>query len=129
MSRFGSTATFFADSGSGVFVQVLGLSQSAMPEYPFETTIITDKRNIRTLGGFEYTYKNYQKYMYKFKWNSLDETTTNIMRTMFMNYSRFNFKSNGTNFGTFIFAEDSFSDNEVAFERYDVSFSLIEEAP
>jgi len=123
MSRFGTTATFYwrrGDIFTGIFT--ITLSGGQMPQYPFIQTRITDEKQLRVLSGELYSYRNYQKYGFTFKWSNLDEGKRDEMANMADQLPIFSFNSGGNDFGTFQMKTKSFKDKETSFELYDISF-------
>lgn len=127
MSRFGNSADiFYQTNGSNWFAGTgITFDQSQMPQYPFEEYRVTDKQTYRNMNGDAYTYQNYNKAGYRFKWSYLDEAKANEIRLMIDSNPYIAFASDGTIWGTFIFAGDP-SITEVQFELYDIEFNLEE---
>jgi hypothetical protein len=129
MSRFGSTATFYYAPGdtfaSGTY---LYLNSQNMPNYPFETFEDTDKTMHRTKTGRKYIFQNYSKQGYVFNFSNLSEASRGSLRMMYDALPIFTFNTNNTTWGTFRFSEESWQDEEVAFELYDLSFSIVGDA-
>jgi hypothetical protein len=127
MSRFGDTGTFtYAPGDSFSSATTLVLQANQMPQYPFEGAALTDRVTYRSKSGKAWSYQNYNLNKYTFNWALLDETCRNSLKAMWDAQPIINFKSNGTDFGTFRFAQDSWQDQEVINEFYDVNFSLEE---
>jgi hypothetical protein len=127
MSRFGDSGTFtyaVGDSFSGGTTLVLSAEQ--MPQFPFETETISDRVTYRSKSGKAWSYQNYNLLKYTFNWALLDEACRNSLKRMFDAQPIINFNSGGTNFGTFRFAENSWSDQEVIAAYFDVNFALEE---
>ncbi len=126
MSRFGSTGEFFYEQqGNWLAGTTFYLDQGQMPEYPFEEYRVTDNTILRNLNGDAYTFQNYSKRGYKFKWTLLDENTTGSIRDMVDANPKIAFFSDPVWFGTFILAEKP-TFTEVQFELYDVELNLVE---
>lgn len=132
MSRFGSTAKFYwrrGDIYTGIFT--ITLSGGQMPQYPFTQNRITDEKQLRTLSGGLYSYRNYQKYGFIFKWSNIDESKRNEIANMADQMPIFSFYSgnypDGNDFGTFQMVSKSFKDKETSFELYDISFKAEED--
>jgi len=123
MSRFGTTAKFYWIRGD-LFdgVHTLTLSGGQMPQYPFVQNRITDEKQLRSLSGELYSYRNYQKYGFIFKWSNIDESKRNEIANMADKLPIFSFNSGGNDFGTFQMVSKSFKDKETSFELYDISF-------
>jgi hypothetical protein len=129
MSRFGSTATFYYSSGDVLTSPAtLYLSSQSMPNYPFETFEDSDRKIHRTLTGRKYVYQNYNLRGYTFNFSNLNELTAGSLKTMFDSRPIFSFNTNGTNWGTYRFDEDTWHDEEIAFELYDLSFRIVEDS-
>jgi hypothetical protein len=129
MSRFGSSATFYYASGDVMSSGTnLYLTADSMPNYPFEAYGDTDRQIHKTKTGRKYMYQNYNLQGYKFNFSNLKETTRGSLKTMFDARPIFTFNTNGSMWGTFRFAEDSWQDSESAFELYDINFSIEEDA-
>jgi hypothetical protein len=127
MSRFGATGTFiYAVGDSFSAATTLVLNESQMPQYPFEGESLSDRVTYRSKSGKAWSYQNYNLNVYTFNWSLLDETCRNSLKAMWDSHPIINFKSNGTNFGTFRFAEGSWKDSEVINEFFDVNFVLEE---
>jgi hypothetical protein len=128
MSRFGTDGTFYYDPagtlGTSGGTTVL-LSQSQMPQYPFEEFRISDKTSYRDLAGNLTSFNNYIKVGYVFRWSQLDEAMAGTLRRMFDANPAINFKSGGTNFGTF-FLKDFPTITESQFELYDIELEIEE---
>lgn len=99
-----------------------------MPQYPFETSVVNDRHSYRSKSGRKYTYQNYNVKAYTFTWTFLDETKRGQLKDMYDNAPLIAFYSNSTCFGTFRFSDDTWQDKETAFELYDLSFTIEEEA-
>jgi hypothetical protein len=129
MSRFGSTATFYYASGdvlsSGTY---LYLTPANMPNYPFESFEDSDRQIHKTKTGRKYIYQNYSLQGYKFNFSNLNELTRGSLKRMYDARPIFNFTTNGSTWGTFRFAEESWQDSESAFELYDLNFGIEEDA-
>jgi hypothetical protein len=102
------------------------LSAGQMPQYPFANTTISDKVSYRSKGGKLWQYQNYSLDSFTFRWTMLDEAKKNTLRFMYDCLPILSFKSNGTDFGTFRITGDSWEDEEVAHELYDLSFTVEE---
>lgn len=128
MSRFGSTATFYYSPGTTLTAGTyLYLGPQNMPNYPFQASEFTDRVTHTTKSGKTYSYSNYSNQMYTFNFSNLDETTRVLMKRMYDTKPIFTFNTNGLMWGTFKFSEDQWQDEEVAFELYDLSFSMVEQ--
>ena len=129
MSRFGSTATFYYTSGdvltSGTYVY---LSPDVMPNYPFETRANTDRAVHTTKTGRKYSYQNYNLQEYTVNFSNLKNATREALKTMWDARPIFTFTTNSYTWGTFRFGEDSWSDSEIAFDLFDVAFTMQEDA-
>lgn len=127
MSRFGTTGTFYYSSGdtlsSGTYIY---LNNGQMPQYPFETEYVTDRVTYRSKGGKSWMYQNYNLQGYTFKWSLLDETMKNSLKTMANSLPILAFSSNGTTWGTFRIADNSWKDQEAAYELFDVEMRIEE---
>lgn len=129
MSRFGSTATFYYAPGDSLTSgTTLVLSSDSMPSYPFETFTDSDRVTHRTKTGRKWIYENYNLSGYVFNFANLKESMRGSLRTMYNAKPLFTFNTNGSTWGTFRFGEDTWKDQEVAFELYDVSFRIEEAA-
>ncbi len=129
MSRFGSTATFHYQSGDSITAgTTMVLTADSMPNYPFEAYSDTDRTIHRTKTGRKWVYQNYNLQGYRFNFSNLKESVRGSLRTMWDARPLFAFYSNGVTWGTFRFAEDSWEDSEVAYELYDLSFAIEENA-
>lgn len=129
MSRFGSTATFYYAPGdtlsSGTY---LYLTSQDMPNYPFETLEDSDRVIHKTKTGRKYAYQNYNLRAYHFNFSNMRESTRGSIKTMYDSVPIFTFNTNGTTWGTYRFGEDTWHDEEIAFELYDLSFTIAEDA-
>lgn len=127
MSRFGNTGTFYYKTGDALTspATVL-LDPGQMPQYPFENTTVTDRITYRSKNGKSWMYENYNLDAFTFRWSLLDETKRNHLRTMYDAKPILSFISNGVTFGTFRIADASWRDEEVAFELFDITFTLEE---
>lgn len=126
MSRFGATGAFYYSAGTiGAGGTTITLTQSQMPQYPFSEYTITDKVDLRNMNGECYTYHNYTKTGYTFRWLMLDEPMTGSLRNMFTANPVLTFSSNGTLFGTF-FIKGQPSITETQFELYDIEMNVEE---
>lgn len=126
MSRFGATGTFYYSAGTiGAGGTTINLSQSQMPQYPFEEYRISDKVEYRSIGGDHFSYQNYNKAGYVFRWLMLDEAATGSLRNMCTANPLVTFSSNGTLFGTFALKDEP-TITETQFELYDVEINLEE---
>lgn len=108
-SRFGNSGFFLYEPagtvtvGNGTFVF---LDQSQMPQYPFEEYRISDVTSKRNLNGQLFTYRNYNKQGFVFRWDYLDDACAGELRNMFDANPTFVFSGDGvTYFGTFRLAE------------------------
>lgn len=132
MSRFGTTARFKYDPGDTYAggTSVI-LSEADMPQYPFDTVVISDSQEIRTKSGERYEYENWNKKQYTFSWVNLSESKRDELFDMVNSLPILTFRSpdtaSGTWTGTFRAPRTSWSDSETSFERYDVSFMIEEE--
>jgi hypothetical protein len=127
MSRFGNNGTFYFEPGD-VLTGGLGLTLNAgqMPQYPFENTTITDRVSYRSKGGRVWQYENYNLDSFTFRWVMLDEDKKEQLRFMYDCMPILAFTSNGQDFGTFRIVDSSWKDEEVAYELYDLSFTVEE---
>lgn len=129
MSRFGSTATFVYQSGDSITAgTTLVLMADSMPNYPFETFGDTDRVVHKTKTGRKYVYANYNLQGYRFNFSNLKESVRGSLKQMFDARPIFTFSTNGSTWGTFRFAEESWEDSEAAYELYDINFTIIEDA-
>ncbi len=127
MSRFGDTGTFtYAVGDSFTSATTLVLNANQMPQYPFEGEPLTDRVTYRSKSGKAWSYQNYNLNRYTFNWSLLDESCRNSLKSMWNAQPIISFNSNGTNFGTFRFADGGWSDSEVINEFFDVNFTLEE---
>lgn len=127
MSRFGNSGTFFHVPGDSLTgVSVLYLDAGQMPQYPFENKTITDRVTYRSKSGKSWMYENYNLDSYTFNWSLLDEPKKEALRLMYDEKGVLSFVSNGNTFGTFRIADDSWSDQEVAYGLFDLSFTVEE---
>jgi hypothetical protein len=128
MARFGNTGTFYYDpygtvgASGGTFVY---LTAGQMPQYPFSESMVTDKINVRNMGGQLWSYKNYSKATYSFRWTYLDESKVNELRTMFNANPAITWNTNNTLWGTFFVAEQP-TISEVQHELYDLEVTIEE---
>ena len=130
MSRFGASATFFYNTGDAldsVTATYVYMNAGQMPQYPFETSNITDRVSYRTKSGRKYSYENYNLRRYKMNWTMLDEGMRGSLKTMFDAKPILSFLSNGTSWGTYRMMDDSWQDSEVAFELYDLNIGIEED--
>lgn len=129
MSRFNGTGTFFyapaQDDFSGAFF-VLYLDASQMPQYPFENYTFTDRTTYRSKNGRSWSYENYNGDGFTFRWSMLDETCKGLLRTMYDSRPLVSFASGTNVFGTFRMVDNSWKDEEVAHEMYDLSLTFEE---
>lgn len=129
MSRFGSTATFYYAPGDTLTAGTyLYLGANSMPNYPFETFEDTDRKMHRTKTGRKYIFQNYNKQGYTFNFSNLSEAVRGSMKVMYDSLPIFTFNTNGVTWGTFRFDEGGWSDQEIAYELYDLSISIIEDS-
>lgn len=127
MSRFGTSLVFLYNSGDSLAGgTTLTLNESQMPQYPMETSSVSDRVTYRAKSGKAWSYQNYNLKAHTFNWSLLDETTRNSLKAMWDALPILTVTSNGTLFGTFRFAENSWSDQEVINEFFDVNFGLEE---
>jgi hypothetical protein len=127
MSRFGASGTFYYASGDTLTsLATIYLDAGQLPQYAFDNQTITDRVTYRSKSGKSWMYENYNLDAFTFKWSLLDESKRNSLRTMYDSKPILTFHSNGTCFGTFRFAEATWSDSEAAYELYDISFTLEE---
>ena len=128
MSRFGTTGTFFWDSGDTLYGTTgITLEVQDMFQFPFETSQISDSVSYRSKGGRRYEYKNWVKDVHTFNWTGLREGVRGSLYTMVTSLPILSFSSPPTAtglLGTFRVVPGSWSDSETSFERYDVSFSV-----
>jgi hypothetical protein len=87
--------------------------------------MVTDKVNVRNMGGQLWSYKNYSKAQYGFSWAYLDESKANELRVMFNANPAITWNTNGTNWGTFFLTEQP-TINEVQHELYDIQMTIEE---
>jgi hypothetical protein len=129
MSRFANSGTFryapAADSFSGALTTIT-LDAGQLPQYPFANQSITDRVTYRSKNGKSWMYENYNLDSFTFRWTLLDEPTKTSLRTMYDAKGLVNFCSGTNNFGTFRIANNTWKDEEVAFELYDLEFTLEE---
>lgn len=129
MSRFGSHATFFYQSGDVLSAGTyLYLTADSMPNYPFEASEDSDRVIHRAKTGRKYVYQNYNLQRYHFNFSNLKESTRGSLKTMFDSRPTFTFNTNGSMWGTFRFADNSWHDSESAYELYDLNFGIEEDA-
>lgn len=131
MSRFGTTGRFRWNTGDTYTgITSITMNESQMPQYPFETTKISDAVSYRAVNGARYEYQNWSLDSHTFNWVNLDEITRDKLYAMAHGLPILTFASPPTStvWGTFRMAPDSWSEAETSHERYDVSFS-IEELP
>lgn len=127
MSRFDSTMDiFYQTNGSnwGAATQI-NFDASQMPQYPFQEFRISDKVTLRNLNGDAWTFQNYNKAGYRFRWTYLDETKANQIRLMFDANPYIAVFSGTTFFGTCILRGDP-TITETQFELYDVEMEIQE---
>lgn len=128
MARFGNTGTFYYDpygtvgASGGTYVY---LTAGQMPQYPFSETMLTDSVRLRNMGGQLWTYRNYIKAQYGFRWTYLDEAKANELKNMFNASPALTWNTNGTNWGTFFLAEQP-TISEVQHELYDIEMTIEE---
>jgi hypothetical protein len=128
MSRFGNHGTFYYDPygtigpTGGTF---LYLNAGQMPQYPFVEQKITDKLTLRNLGGRAFSYKNYAKQRYTFRWTFLDESKANEFRNMFNAAPALSWNTGGAVWGTFFIEGDPVM-SEVQHELFDLEMTLEE---
>lgn len=126
MSRWGNTATFYYAAGdtlsSGTYIY---LDASQMPQYPVACSSVTDRTSYRSKGGTLWAYQNYNLKQYEFNWSLLDEGCVGSLQRMYDSNPILTFSSNGTVLGTFRI-EGDYQSEEVQYELYDVSFTLVE---
>lgn len=128
MSRFGSTLTFIYTplDGDGV-ATTLSLLPDQMPQYPFETTPLTDEVSYRAKNGKKYSFENYNLNVYSFSWNLVDIDTRNLLKQMYDANPLINLQTGGSNWGNFRRGESSWKDTESAFNLFDLGFTLEED--
>lgn len=97
-----------------------------MPQYPFENTTITDRVTYRSKSGKSWMYENYNLDSFTFRWSMLDQVAKTYLRLMYDSKAILTFNSNGNNFGTFRIADNTWKDEEVAFELFDLNFTVEE---
>jgi len=129
MSRFLNSGTFVyaaaADDFSGALTTIY-LDAGQMPQYPFETQTFTDRVTYRSKNGRSWMYENYNGEAYTFRWAMIDEPCRNSLKAMYDAKALVNFKSGTNSFGTFRISDNTWKDDEVSFELYDLSFTLEE---
>lgn len=128
MARFGNDGTFVYDPYGTVGASggtTIVLSAGQMPQYPFAEGRITDKISVRNMGGQLWTYKNFNKAWYGFRWTYLDESKANELKLMFDANPALTWRTNGTTWGTFVVQGDP-SISEIQHELYDIEM-VIEE--
>ena len=129
MSRFGSTATFaYTSSDTFSAATTFVLTADSMPNYPFETFSETDRAIHTAKTGRKWAYSNYNLQGYRFNFVNLKESLRGSLKAMFDAKPLFTFNTNGSLWGTFRFQEETWEDQETAFELYDVSFGMLEDA-
>lgn len=129
MSRFGTSLVFYYAPGDILTGgTTLTLNENQMPQYPFESSNVTDRVSYRAKSGRLWSYQNYNLKVYTFNWSLLDETSRNSLKRMFDASPLVAVSSNGASLGTFRFADSAWSDQEVLNEFYDVNFTLEESA-
>jgi len=127
MSRFGSTATFaYTSSDTFSAATTFVLTADSMPSYPFETFSDTDRVIHTTKTGRKWAYQNYNLQSYEFNFANLKESMRGSLKAMFDANPLLTFNTNGALWGTFRPERESWKDQEVAFELYDLSFSIVE---
>ncbi len=128
MSRFGSTAEFFYDTGDVLSGgTTITLNEQDMPQFPVEDQRNTDEVLLTAKSGHTYEYRNYNKASYIFNWSNLAESKRNELATMADAIPILSFRSGGNTFGTFRMVPDSWSSVEISHELYDVSFLVTED--
>jgi hypothetical protein len=127
MARFGTDGYFSYTNDPTTFVggTTFALDASQMPEYPFEEYRITDKTTVRNLNGDAYTYQNYAKNGYLFRWSLLDEAKVNDIKRMVAANPILIWSTNGTIWGTYLINGNP-KFEEVQFEMYTVELDLQE---
>ena len=130
MSRFGSTATFYYASATDTMANssTVILNPEAMPNYPFETEVDTDRKWHETKTGRKYVYQNYSLQKYNFNWSNISSGYRGSLKAMYDSLPILTFFTNGSLWGTFRLGEDSWQDSETSFDLYDVSLTLVEAA-
>jgi len=128
MSRFGTTLTFtyYPLDGDGI-ATTLTLLPDQMPQYPFETTVVTDEVSYRTKNGKKYSFENYNLSSYSFSWNLVDIDTRNQLKNMYDANPVINLQTNGSSWGNFRRGDASWKDSESAFNLFDLGFVLEED--
>ncbi len=129
MSRFGSTATLAYTSGDTMAAATtFVIPPSSMPNYPFETFSETDRQIHKTKTGRKYIYQNYNLQGYRFNFSNLNPNYRGSLKAMWDARPIFTFNTNGSLWGTFRFVEDSWEDEEIGYDLFDLSFGMIEDA-
>ena len=128
MSRFGTTLTFTYTplDGTGV-ATTLNLLSDMMPQYPFETTPLTDEVSYRAKNGHKYSFSNYNLNVYAFSWNLVDGDTRNQLKQMYDANPIIVLTTAGSTWGSFRRGDSSWKDSESAFNLFDLSFTLEED--
>lgn len=129
-NRFGTDATFYYVPGDtlGTNGTTLALLNQDMPNYPFEAYEINDRKSLLSRTGRKWVYQNYNLQGYKFNWSNASQLTRDELRAMWDSLPVFTFKSAGITWGTFRFSDDTWQDQEVGYDLFDVSLSIEEQA-
>jgi hypothetical protein len=99
-----------------------------MPNYPFEEFEDSDRQIHRTKSGRKYVYQNFGLKGYTFNFSNLSETTLGSLKQMFDARPLFTFNTNSVMWGTFRFSEETWKDQEISHELYDLNFSIVEDS-
>jgi hypothetical protein len=128
MSRFGTTAKFVWGAGDGfAFPTTIELDVQDMPQFPFDTEILSDSQVVRTKSGQRYEYQNWSTQSHTISFVGLSETKRDELFTMINSLPIVAFSSPPTAaglWGTYRAPLDSWSDSESSHEKYDVSFNI-----
>lgn len=131
MSRFGTdgVGTFKYSTGDTLAsATTIVHNSSQAPQFPFDTKTISDRVSYRSKSGKAWSYQNYNLQAFGFKWSMLDEGFRGSLFTMFNANPLLAYYANGTCFGTFRMAENTWQDSEVLDGLFDVSFGVEETA-
>ena len=127
-SRFGQSGLFTYQPGDTLDspTGTVYLGPHQMPQFPFETTSLTDRVSYRSKSGRKFSFHNYNLRQFTFYWTMLDQTMRDSLKTMYDTNPIMSFSSAGQDFGTFRFGDDTWKDSEALSELFDVSFSVEE---
>ena len=129
MARFGEYLQFFYTTGDTMSAATeFVLHSHEMPNYPVETFTDTDRQIHRTKTGRKYIYQNYNLQGYRFNFSNLNAASRGSLKAMFDARPIFTVTTNGSMWGTFRFSEDSWQDEEVAYNLFDLSLAFEEDA-